>query len=101
MKDLDIKNKDKKKIKIEFQNPVGCLINPTGGEMLSECYHKQYPPRFGECHSCLASNFHKKKLLNKWGSESKILKMTNKGWQPQEEEFKKLPSFQTEINKPS
>ena len=69
---VTITDSTKKKVKIVFQNPVGCLVNSEGGEFLEQCFHKSYPPEFPECfQECLVKNSHKRILLSPHGSVMK------------------------------
>ncbi|MBI4151352.1 hypothetical protein HY496_00135 [Candidatus Woesearchaeota archaeon] len=70
---IDVTNKEKKKFEIEFTDPVGCLVHPEGGELLSQCFHKHYPPRFPECIiTCLKKNAHVVYPFSEYGTRMKV-----------------------------
>lgn len=86
----NIKDSNDKKIKIEFLNPVSCMLNDSGGEFLSYCYHNSFPPRFKICESCLSINFHRPVPLTAWGTEIRKSKLVDGKWVPYEDEFNKI-----------
>ena len=102
---MSIKSKDnvldstKKKIKIKFDRPIGCLINSEGGEMIDECYHCQYLPQYPECRNCLTINKHIVVPLSSWGTPIKQKIMKDGEWQEYIQEFKVLPKETTSIIK--
>ena len=89
-KDLDITNKTKKTVQIEFEQPVSCGLSDLGSEFLEKCFHRQYPPRFSQCHRCLIQNFHRFYLLSKWGTPMKELEMRDGSSKEIERKFGKF-----------
>ncbi|MDO8643937.1 MAG: hypothetical protein Q7S00_03090 [bacterium] len=80
----------KKRIKIQFEESVGCPLTLEAGTRLTQCYHTQYRPPSKVCDGCLRTNKHLVKHIGKYGNENSILKMTPQGWQAPVQEFKIL-----------
>ena len=80
----------KKRIKIQFEESVGCPLTQDAGDRLKDCFHSRYVPPSKVCHGCLRTNRHMIKHLGKYGNENPILMMTPQGWQPQVQTFKIL-----------
>ena len=86
----DVTKNNKRHIKIEFLDAVHCPFHLNGGELLSECFHKQYPPMTRECKGCLYENMHRHKGLDQFGRELKRFLMKEGKLEPYSEDFAKL-----------
>lgn len=89
---LDVTNADGKHYKIEFEQPVGCLVNPEGGLFVDACFHKEYLPRFPECHLCLSQHRHRPQPLSEYGSIMKncVRKPGERGWHSVDPEYRTI-----------
>ena len=93
MKSDNVTDKTKKRVKIEFANPVGCALSDEGGLLSSECFHKRFPPLHEVCLKCLTEHAHRPIFLDEYGRNIRVREYVNGEWKNSEErEFKKFPS---------